>query len=93
MTGRPEDIRIQDLASPELTPMQQAAIEGAGKATVSFTEASILEAAAAQTGLDDFGPDDFRERLRVLLVAQIAQTWFPGSDRDPKADAENERCR
>ena len=37
-----------------------------------------------------FHRERIRERLRVLLVAQ---TWFPGSDRDPKADAENERCR
>jgi len=33
---------------------------------LSFDVASLLEEAAADTGLSDFGPEDFREGLRVL---------------------------
>ena len=32
-----------------------------------MTEASILDACVQRTGLNDFGPDDFRERLRIWL--------------------------
>ncbi len=64
------DIRIADLADPQLTPLQQAARQGAAKLPpVAFTEAAVLDAARARTGLDDFGADDFRERLGVWLRA------------------------
>lgn len=41
----------------------------AGAAMVSLDEASLLESAAANTGLDDFGGDWFREPLHILLTA------------------------
>jgi hypothetical protein len=66
---RPDDIRIADLAEPVLTPMQVAAIEHVGKSEVVLDEASVLGAACEKAGLDDFGPDDFRERLRVWLAS------------------------
>jgi len=66
---RPDDIRIADLAAPELTPLQQTVVEAAGKLPVSFTEDAVLSEAAERTGLSDFGPDDFRARLRVWLQA------------------------
>jgi hypothetical protein len=69
MAERPDDIRIDDLAAPVLTPMQTAAIEGAGRAPVKLAEGAVLDAAVERTGLSDFGPDDFRERLRVLLAS------------------------
>jgi hypothetical protein len=34
---------------------------------VTFTEEAVLGAAMERTSLSDFGPDDFRERLRVWL--------------------------
>lgn len=64
---RPADIRITDLAEPRLTPEQKAAIEGASRFPVRFTEEAVLGEAVRRTGLSDFGPEDFRERLRVLL--------------------------
>jgi len=64
---RPDDIRITDLAEPVLTPMQTAAIEHVGKSGVVFDEDAVLAAACMKVGLDDFGPDDFRERLRIWL--------------------------
>jgi hypothetical protein len=69
MVQRPDDIRIEDLAQPVLTPMQASAVEGAGQVAVTLEEAAVLEAAAERTGLADFGPDDFRERLRVWLAS------------------------
>jgi hypothetical protein len=67
MSGRPEDIRITDLAEPVLTPIQRTIVEAAGKMPVTLSEQAVLDAAVAQTGLSDFGPDDFRERLGVWL--------------------------
>jgi hypothetical protein len=69
VSARLDDIRIADLANPVLTPLQRAAIEGAGKIPVSFAEEAVLDAARRQTGLSDFGSGDFRERLRVWLVS------------------------
>ncbi len=67
MSSVPEEIRIDDLAEPVLTPLQQAAREGAEKTPVDLTMDGVLGAAQEQTGLSDFGPDDFRERLAVWL--------------------------
>jgi len=67
--SRPDPVRIDDLASPRLSELQKGAIEAAGRIPVSFTEDAVLGAARERTGLRDFGPDDFRERLRVWLEA------------------------
>jgi hypothetical protein len=42
-------------------------LHGLGVAAVSLDERSLLEAACRQTGLDDFGGDEFREPLRLVL--------------------------
>ncbi|MGH7789768.1 MAG: sulfotransferase family protein [Candidatus Binatia bacterium] len=66
----PDDIRITDLATPQLTDAQRAAIAyAAAQPPVEFREAAVLAAAQQQTGLSDFGADDFRARLRVWLQA------------------------
>lgn len=64
-----EGIRIQDLARPELTPLQRAAIDAAAAIPVRFEEEAVLEEARRRTGLSDFGAPDFRERLRIWLEA------------------------
>jgi hypothetical protein len=69
MSKRPEEIRIDDLADPVLSPDQRAALEGASRIGVSFDLEGILEAARQQTGLSDFGADDFRERRALWLEA------------------------
>jgi hypothetical protein len=74
MTQRPDDIRIRDLATPVLTPMQTAAIEGAGRVSVKLEESAVLDAAVERTSLSDFGADDFRERLRVWLASAEEDT-------------------
>jgi hypothetical protein len=63
------DIRIDDLASPRLTPEQRAAIDGASRIDVRLTEDAVIAAARGRTGLSDFGDDGFRARLRVWLAA------------------------
>ncbi len=69
MSARPDDVRIDDLAQPLLTPLQEAAIEITGKMPVTFRTEVVLEQAAERTGLSDFGADDFRERLDVWMQA------------------------
>lgn len=61
----PDAIRIDDLAEPRLTERQRAAIAGAPP--VRFDVESVLAAARAATGLDDFGAGDFRQRLALWL--------------------------
>lgn len=67
--ARPDDIRITDLARPELTDAQRAAMAAASQATIVLREDVVLAAARRQTGLDDFGDEGFRERLRVWLAS------------------------
>jgi hypothetical protein len=61
------DIKITDLANPRLTETQQAALDFCETLELEFAEADILGKARQLTGLSDFGADDFRERLAVLL--------------------------
>lgn len=63
------DVRIDDLGNPQLTPLQKSAIEIAATLPATFTEEAVLAAARERTGLEDFGPDDFRERLGIWLQA------------------------
>lgn len=67
MSERPADIRITDLGAPQLDDAQRAAIAYAATVPVTFSEDTVLAAAQRQTGLSDFGADDFRPRLRVWL--------------------------
>ncbi len=60
-------IDIDDLLAPRLNPAQVAAIAYGDANPVDFSEAAVLDAARVRTGLSDFGPDDFRERLNRLL--------------------------
>jgi len=60
-------IRIEDLADPQLTDAQEAALAYGESQHVDLTVDAVLAAAVAATGLDDFGPDDYRERLQVWL--------------------------
>ena len=61
-----EQIRITDLARPQLTEQQRGAVAYGETLTVDLTPDSILEEARQATGLADFGPKDFLERLHLL---------------------------
>lgn len=69
MTDGSNDVRIADLKNPILTPMQQMVIDGFAGIDISFTEKAVLDEAQQRTGLSDFGPNDFRERLAVWCRA------------------------
>ena len=59
-------IRIDDLAKPRLNDVQKELLAWGETVEVDFSEEAILAAARERTGLDDFGPDDFRVRLGIL---------------------------
>lgn len=65
----PQDIIIDDLAHPRLTPAIIAARQGPADFDENMTVEDILARAVEITGgLDDFGEDSgFRERLAVVL--------------------------
>ncbi len=62
-----KSIRITDLAEPVLTEFQRMAIDYGETQTVDLTVDAVLTAAVDATALDDFGPDDFRERLDLWV--------------------------
>ncbi|MET0912393.1 MAG: sulfotransferase [Acidimicrobiales bacterium] len=59
----PEQIRIQDLAEPVLSDHQRGALAFGEQVATELSVSAVLTAAVHRTGLDDFGPDDFRDRL------------------------------
>jgi Sulfotransferase family len=62
-----EDIYLTDLAHPVLNEIEQATVDSAPP--MDLTADLVLGAAMAETGLSDFGPPDFRERLDIWLQA------------------------
>jgi hypothetical protein len=72
---RPEPVRLTDLAAPEFSPDAQAIIDAVAPMAhgVQLASEPLMAAAVAQTGLDDFGPMDFVERLDVLTGAIEAE--------------------
>ena len=70
-TGRPAAVRIDDFADPQFSPEVRtmlAAIEPLAD-QVDLTPAALMDLARAETGLSDFGPDDFVERLDVYCTS------------------------
>lgn len=61
-------IRITDLANPELTELQKAGLAFGDSLELDLSVDAVLSAAKEETGLDDFGPADFRERLELWLT-------------------------
>lgn len=84
-SGKSRKIVITDLRNPVLTEDQKRFLEAAERDPVELTEDAVLAAARAKARLDDFGPDDFRERLQRILAeiaadpnatAFVKQTFF-----------------
>ena len=75
------EIRIDDLAAPVLNDMQRMAIDYGDKVATDLSIEAILSHAVAATGLDDFGPDDFRERLELQLAEMNADPERTGIGR------------
>lgn len=64
-------IHLTDLASPTFTPEAQQIIDGMAAMAdhCPLTVDGLHEQATAQTGLTDFGEQDYRDRMAVLLEA------------------------
>jgi hypothetical protein len=64
-------VRLEDLAEPRFSEGAQQILDMmAAMAPECALDADALHAkASADTGLNDFGPDDYRERLDVYLAA------------------------
>ncbi len=69
--------RVEQFRNPTLPDEKRRALEAAEAETLDMSVAGVLAAARAQTGLDDFGPADFEERLGHLLaeVEADANVW------------------
>lgn len=71
MSKRPASIHIDDLADPQFPAEVRemlAAVKPVADA-IELTPEFLTAQATAETGLDDFGADGFREPLGVLLAA------------------------
>lgn len=69
--ARPAPVRLTDLADPQFSPEVRetlATLEPLAD-QVDLRPEPLMEQARAETGLEDFGPDDFRERLDVYTRA------------------------
>ncbi|MEH6593490.1 MAG: sulfotransferase [Halioglobus sp.] len=75
------EIHITDLASPVLTELQQGARDYGNTLEVELTRDSILLEAEQKTGLSDWGPTDFLQRLDLLLEEWNADTGLNGIGR------------
>ena len=71
MTDAATHVRLDDLAQPRFSVEAQQILDMmAAMAPNCRLDADVLHAqASADTGLHDFGPDDYRERLDVYLSA------------------------
>jgi hypothetical protein len=71
VSGRPSAIRIDDLANPRFVPEVQEMMDAVKSVAdaIELTPDALSAQAISETGLDDFGADDFREPLGVLLDA------------------------
>jgi hypothetical protein len=78
---RPPRIRIDDLAEPRYSDEARAILDFMEEAGSHLTlePQPLMETAAAETGLVDFGPTDFVERLHVLCRAMRDEGGFNGA--------------
>jgi hypothetical protein len=75
------EIRIDDLAAPVLSDLQRMGLEYGESQPTELSVDAVCKAAVDRTGLDDFGPDDFRERLAVQLAEMDADPERTGLGR------------
>lgn len=75
-------VHLDDLAEPRFNPEieQIRQLMAAMAPDCALTAEALHAKAAAETGLDDFGPEDYRERLDVYLSAlhEIPDLHGPG---------------
>jgi Sulfotransferase family len=67
-------LNIEDLTAPVLDPVQRQVLEQTDGVTTELDPTSLIGEAIERTGLDDFGPGDFRLRLEAYAGAVDADT-------------------
>jgi hypothetical protein len=69
--------RVEQFRHPTMPADQRRVLEAAESEPLDMSVAAVLAAARAQTGLTDFGPADFEERLGLLLseLQADANVW------------------
>ena len=75
------EIHIDDLGAPVLNDVQRMGIEYGESKHTELTVDAVCEAAVVRTGLDDFGPDGFRNRLDLQLAEMDADPERTGLGR------------
>ena len=75
------EIRIDDLRAPVLNDIQRMGLDYGEAKHTELTVDAVCAAAIAATGLDAFGPDDFRERLGLQLAEMDADPERTGLGR------------
>jgi hypothetical protein len=75
--GGAKILRVERFRDPVLPDAERAELERGEAEPIDMSVQGVLAEARGQTGLDDFGPLDFVERLEVLLsqVAADANMW------------------
>ena len=70
-------LRVEGMRDNTRTPEELERLEAAERRPLDLNVDGVLDAAREQTGLDDFGPRDFIERLAFLLdeVDADANVW------------------
>jgi hypothetical protein len=68
---RPASIKLDDLARPRFADDARAILDlmSAAGASVLLEPTTLIDAAMSETGLSEFGPDDFASRLDVLCAS------------------------
>jgi len=66
--------RVEQFRKPTLPAETRQALEAAEAEPLDMSVAGVLAAARARTGLEDFGPRDFEQRLGRLLAEVEADT-------------------
>ena len=69
--------RVEQFRNPQHSPERVAELEAAESEPLDMSVEGVLADAKAQTGLSDFGPMDFADRLGALLeeVAENSNLW------------------
>jgi sulfotransferase family protein len=70
-------LRVEGMREDNRGPEERAALEAVESQPVDLTVEAVLDQASRLTGLEDFGPLDFTERLGLLLseVAADGNVW------------------
>lgn len=65
---------IEDLTDPVLAPIQRQVLDQMERVSIALEPAGLIAEAIERTGLDDFGPGEFRPRLDAYAGAADADT-------------------